>query len=246
MKKLLFLAVLAVFVLGATFAQTPDAMELLRRIDNNEIFTSIEYQGEMIIEHGGRRFVKTMNVWGRGNTHSFIEFTNPEDRGIRYLRRDGRLFVFSPDTEDVMLISGHMLRESMMGSDMTYEDTLDNEPLSNRYTAVIAGSQVLNGRDVWVLDLTAISRTESYPRRKLYVDKVTGDLLRTELFALSGAMLREHNVLRVDVIQGQRFPVEVEVRNLLRTNSRTVFRMNNVVLNRPIPDSVFTDRNLRR
>ena len=247
MKRNLFLAA-ALFMLaaGVAFSQTPDAMELLRRIDNNEIFTTIQYDGEMIIEHSGRRFVKTMKSWARGNTHSFIEFTNPEDRGTKYLRRDGRLFVYSPDTENVMLISGHMLRESMMGSDMSYEDALDNEPLSARYTAVIYGSEVINGRDTWILDLTARSRTESYPKRRLWIDKETGDMLRAEFFALSGAKLKEHNVLRIEVFGGRRFPVEVEVRDLLRRNSRTVFTMRNVVMDRPIPDSVFTDRNLRR
>ncbi|MCL2294159.1 MAG: outer membrane lipoprotein-sorting protein [Spirochaetes bacterium] len=251
MQKLFLVIVMMLCVAAMGFsqslAQNPTAAELLQRIDDNEIFSTIEYEGEMIIEHGGRRFVKTMRVWARGNTHSFIEFTNPEDRGTRYLRRDNRLFVYSPDIEDVMLISGHMLRESMMGSDMSYEDALDNESLSSRYTPVIFGSDVLNGRDVWILELTETRRgTQSYPRRKLWIDKETGDLLRAELFALSGAKLKVYNVLRIEVHGDRRFPVEVEVRDLLRRNSRTVFIMRNVVLDRPIPDSIFTDRNLRR
>jgi len=254
MKKNLLLIGLMISMAGLVFvphrldAQTPTAAELLRRIDNNEIYTTIQYSGEMIIEHGGRRVVRTMNAWARGNTHSFVEFTNQEDRGTRYLRRDGRLFVYAPDTEDVMLISGHMLRESMMGSDMSYEDTLDNETLSSRYAAAFANpaSAVLNGRNVWILDLTANRRTESYPRRRLWIDQQTGDLLRQELFALSGAKLKEYNILRIEEIQGRRFPVQVEVRDLLRRDSRTVFTMRNIVLDRPIADSVFTDRNLRR
>jgi len=242
--KNLFGVVLMLTVAGLGFSQT--AVELLRRVDNNEVFNTIEYDGEIIIEHGGRRFIKTMRSWARGNTHSFIEFTNPEDRGTRYLRRDGRLMVYSPDNEGVMLISGHMLRESMMGSDMSYEDALDNEPLSARYTPVLLGSETLNGREAWVLELTAMRRTESYPKRKLWIDKENNDLLRYELFALSGAMLKEYNLLRVEVLGGRRFPVEVEIRDLLRRNSRTVFRMSNVVLDRPIADSVFSMRNLER
>jgi len=246
MKKL-FLVTLFVMVAGFAFAaQAPSAEELLRRIDNNQIFQSIQYDGEMIIEHQNRRFVKTFRAWARGNMDSFMEFTNPEDRGTRYLRTDGRLFVFSPDTERVMLISGHMLRESMMGSDLSYEDAMDNEPLSTRYNPFLFGSDTWNGRPVWLLELIAKSRTESYPRRMLWIDQETGDLLRYELFALSGAMLKEYNILRIEVIDGRRFPVEFEVRDLLRRGSRTVFRMNNVILDRPIADSVFTQRNLRR
>ncbi|MCL2197142.1 MAG: outer membrane lipoprotein-sorting protein [Treponema sp.] len=249
-KKLLIVVLFIVFVAfifpWAIGAQTPTAAELLRRVDNNEIYQTIEYEGEIIVENGSRRYVKAMKAWGRGNTHSFIEFTNPEDRGTKYLKRDGRLFVYSPDTEEVMLISGHMLKESMMGSDMSYEDTLSNETLGSRYDSVIAGSEVLNGRDSWVLELTAKKRTESYPKRKLWIDKENGDLLRYELFALSGVKLKDYSLKRVEVIAGKRFPVEGEMRDLMRKDSKTTFVMRNVVLDRTIPDSVFSQRNLER
>ena len=246
MCKKLFLVMLILTAAGFIFAQTPTAADLLRMVDNNEVFDTIQYEGEMIIEYNNRRVVRTMNAWARGNMDSFIEFTNAEDRGTRYLRARGRLMVYTPDIEGVMLISGHMLRESMMGSDMSYEDALDNAPLSARYTPLILGTETINGRLAWALELTAQSRTEGYPMRKLYIDQENNDVLRTELFALSGAMLKEFNLLRVEVIGGRRFPVEMEVRDLLRRGSRTVFTMNNVILDRPIADSVFSERNLRR
>jgi outer membrane lipoprotein-sorting protein len=250
MLKRFFLFVLTVFVVIPVFSQTPmaqpNAAELLRRADNNEIYSTIEYEGDIIIEHGGRRFVKTMKAWGRGNTHSFIEFTNPEDRGTRYLKRDGRLFVYSPDTEEVMLISGHMLKESMMGSDMSYEDTINNETLSSRYDPQLSGSEVINGRDCWVLELTAKKRTESYPKRKLWIDKEHGDVARYELFALSGVKLKEYALKKIETIGGRRFPVEGEMRDLMRRDSKTIFVMRNVVLDKPIADTVFSQRNLER
>jgi outer membrane lipoprotein-sorting protein len=250
MCKKLLVIVLMLIVSGLTFSQTPSAVELLRQIDNNEIYSTIEYDGEIIIEYQGRRYVKVMKAWARGNSDSFIEFTNPEDRGTKYLKRGGRLYVYSPDTEGVMLISGHMLKESMMGSDMSYEDTINNDTLSSRYNPVLSGSENWNGpggsRDAWVLELAAKTRTESYPRRKLWIDKETGDLLHYELYALSGAKLKEYTLLKVDVIGGRRFPVEGEMRDLLRRDSKTTFVMKNVVLDKPIADSVFSQRNLER
>jgi len=243
----LFITIVAFVLPWAISAQTqPSAVELLASVDNNEVYSTIEYEGDIIIEYGGRRFVKTMKAWARGNTHSFIEFINQEDRGTRYLKRDGRLFVYSPDTEEVMLISGHMLRESMMGSDMSYEDTLDNETLSSRYTPELTGSEIINGRSSWILELKAKKRTESYPTRKLWIDKEHGDVLRYELFALSGVKLKEFSLRNVQVISGRRFPVEGEMRDLMRKDSRTVFVMRNVVLDKPIADSVFSQRNLER
>jgi outer membrane lipoprotein-sorting protein len=244
MYKKILLVTMMLFTAGLAFSQT--AAELLKRIDENKIYSTIEYEGEMIIEYGNRRYVKAMKAWGRGNTDSFIEFTNPEDKGTKYLRTGGRLYVYSPDTEQVMLISGHMLKESMMGSDMSYEDTLNNETLASRYDPVIAGSEIVNGRDSWVLELKAKKKTESYPSRKLWIDKENGDLLHYELFALSGVKLKEYTLLKVEVIGGRRFPVEGEMSDLMRKGSKTKFVMKNVVMDKPIPDSVFSRRNLER
>jgi len=240
------LAVMILFIAIPAFPQTPGAAELLRRVDNNQIYSTIEYDGEMIIEHQNRRFVKTFKAWARGSTDSFIEFTNPEDRGTKYLKTGGRLYVYSPDTEKVMLISGHMLKESMMGSDLSYEDTINNDSLASRYDPVLAGTETINGRTAWVLELSAKRRTESYPKRKLWIDTETEDLLRYELFALSGAKLKEYSLVRVETIAGRRFPVEGVMRDLLRRDSKTTFIMKNVILDKPIANSVFSQRNLER
>ncbi|MDR0601972.1 MAG: outer membrane lipoprotein-sorting protein [Treponema sp.] len=245
--KVMALAFLTGLLGGAfVYGQTPSAAELLRRVDDNEIYTTIEYEGEMIIEYQNRRYVKTMKAWARKNSDNFTEFTNPDDRGTRYLKRGGRLYVYSPDTEEVMLISGHMLKESMMGSDLSYEDTLENEGLSARYDPVLAGSGIWNNRDCWILDLGAKKRTESYPRRKLWIDKEHGDCLHYELFSLSGVKLKEYNLKRIETIGGRRFPVEMEIRDLLRRDSKTTVILKNIILDRPIPDSVFSTRNLER
>ena len=244
------LLVVLMFVAALAFAQTPSAAELLRRVDDNEVYKTIEYEGEMIIEYQNRRYVKVMKAWAKGDADSFIEFTNSEDAGTKYLKKGPRLYVYSPDTEEVMLISGHMLKESMMGSDLSYEDTINNDTLTSRYTPVLSGSEVWNGngvsRDCWVLDLTAKKKTESYPKQKLWIDKENGDMLHNEQFALSGAKLKEFTLLKVDVIGGKRFPVQYEMRDLLRKNSKTTFVMKNVVLDKPIADSVFSQRNLGR
>jgi outer membrane lipoprotein-sorting protein len=248
---LMVILVVSLLSVQAVFAQAsdtgvPSARELLDQIDNNEIYDTIQYEGDMIIEYQNRRYVKTMKAWARENSDSFIEFVNSEDRGTKYLKKGGRLYVYSPDTEEVMLISGHMLKESMMGSDLSYEDTIENEKLSARYDAVISGSETWGGKDCWVLDLTARKRTESYPKQILWVEKSTRDCVHYELFALSGAKLKEYNLIKVEVFGGKRFPVEIEIRDLLRRGSKTTMTMRNVVMDQPIADSVFSQRNLER
>jgi outer membrane lipoprotein-sorting protein len=249
MKRFVLGILCAVLCAGAVipvWAAPPTAAEILKRVDDNEVYGTIKYEGEMIIEYQNRRYVKSLNAWARENSDSFIEFTNPEDRGTKYLKRSRRLYVYSPDNEEVMLISGHMLKESMMGSDLSYEDTVNNETLSARYTPELTGTETWNGREAWVLELTAKKKTESYPKQKLWVDTENYDLLHYELYALSGAKLKEYNLIRADVFGTRRFPVESEMRDLLRKGSKTTFILKNVELDITIPDSVFSMRNLER
>jgi len=227
-------------------AQTPLAADILARVDANETYSTISYEGEMIIEYQGKRFVKRFTAVARGNTDSFIEFTNGEDRGTKYLKTGGRLYVYSPDTEQVRPISGHLLKESMMGSDLSYEDTIENETLSRRYVPTLSGSETVGGREAWVLDLAAIKKTESYPRQKLWVAKDNADLLKYELFALSGAKLKDYTLIRSEKIGTRSFPMESEMRDLLRKGSRTVFKMTRIELDVAVPDSTFSMRNLER
>jgi len=240
------ISVIAFFAVFGFAQKTPTAAELLQRIDANEVYKTIEYDGEIIIEYQNRRYVKTIKAWAKENSDSFIEFLNPDDKGTKYLKKGGRLYVYSPDNEGVMLISGHMLKESMMGSDLSYEDAINNETLSARYNAVLAGSEVLNENDTWVLELNAKKKTESYPKRKLWICKKTGDLLHSELYALSGVKLKQYSLIKTGIFDGRRFPIESEMRDMLRKNSKTTFIMKNVVLDKPIPDAVFSQRNLEK
>ena len=102
-------------------------------MDKNSVFEKMEYNGKMTIKKKKKVRTKSMHIYAEGEEKSLIEFTNPEDDGTRYLRLTGELWMYFPDAEEIIKISGHMLRESMMGSDFSYEDMVDNEALLEKY-----------------------------------------------------------------------------------------------------------------
>ncbi|MDR3301291.1 MAG: outer membrane lipoprotein-sorting protein, partial [Spirochaetaceae bacterium] len=112
--------------------------------------------------------------------------------------------------------------------------------------SVLSGKDMINGREVFVLDLTAKKKTASYYKRKLFVDTENHDVIRYELFALSGAKLKEFSLIKAERIGTRRFPVESEVRDMLRKGSSTRFVMNSVALDKPVADSVFSMSNLQK
>jgi outer membrane lipoprotein-sorting protein len=245
MKRILFIVIFVIFGLS-TSVSAQDVLSIIKKLDNNEVYQSIKAEAEFFIQFTGKKITKKFVFYAMGDKNSFVEFTNKEDAGTKMLKKDGNLYLYSPDAERVIPITGHMLKESMMGSDLSYEDTIGNDTLESLYDSKIVEETTYEGKQVWVLELVGKKKTISYPKLRMWVDKESYIPIKTERYALSGAVLKEELVLETKDIKGRLFPVKVEVRDLLRKDSKTVFTLTNVELDVPIADSMFSMKNLQK
>ncbi len=236
MKRILIASLIALAA-GTAFGQT--AAEILRKVDENQAFQSIEYTGRMEIVLGGDTRVKTMRTWAVGDSKAFVEFTNPEDRGTRMLKLDKNLWMYFPKEQDTVKISGHLLKEGMMGSDVSYEDAMESDALLDKYSASVLREEAVEGRPAWVLELKAKVPTATYDRRLVWIDKERYVSLKGEMYARSGKLLKESRSLEVRNIGGRWYPVRTEMVNRLRKDTRTVFVLEDLRLDTRIPDSRF-------
>ena len=272
----------------------------------------------MIIYNEGKKYEKTFKTYAKGSKNFFMEFINQDDKGTKYMKKDGRLYVYTDDLEKVMPITGHMLKESMMGSDLSYEDTIENETLLDQYDPVIIdetkfdGNTKFKGNDVWVIKLIAkipkkintndfenrvfkkiksskkkerthkfinqyysnkeglyilkkdlqdedkikihyklsalkYIKPSPYGKQIMWVNKDEIAALKVEIYSASGRnKLKEILLLNAKDIGGRYFPIELQIKNLLRKDSKTVFKMNNIKLDIDIPDGMFSLKNLEK
>jgi outer membrane lipoprotein-sorting protein len=226
--------------LGAVAARAQSADEILAIVDANVSYGSIRYTGRMEITIAGESRSKTMQALSQGTTKAFVEFTNPEDRGVRYLKRDKNMWIYFPNEQDTVKISGHLLKEGMMGSDVSYEDALESSDYKARYNASLKPEDSIGGRRCYVVELTAKVDTAAYDRRVLWVDAERFIALKQEMYAKSGKLLKVSNTLQVDRLGERWFPSSVDYVSKLRNNTRTVFTMSNVSLDVPVADSQFS------
>ncbi|MCK7490029.1 MAG: outer membrane lipoprotein-sorting protein [Anaerotruncus sp.] len=61
------------------------------------------------------------------------------------LKLEDQLWTYTPASDRTILISGHMLRQSVMGSDLSYEDMMEDPRLASLYAATVAGEETLRG-----------------------------------------------------------------------------------------------------
>ena len=170
MKKIILLS--GLIFLHIMFGYAQDAQTILDRIDKNMVSKTVITESEMVIR--GKRNVQTIGSksYTEGNKKSFTEYLYPErERGTKMLKLEDRLWIYSPSTDRTIQLSGHMLRQSVMGSDLSYEDMMEDRKLKEIYDAIIVGEETIDERKTWILELTASVEDVSYYKRKIWVDQ---------------------------------------------------------------------------
>ena len=225
----------------------PDGDAILAAVDRNIGSESKVSTARMVIE--GRRGSRTVvfTSWIRGMDESSTEYLDPpRERGVKMLKLGDQLWAYYPTTDRTIKISGHMLRQSVMGSDLSYEDLMEDPLLSGLYDPQIEGEDVVLERPCWVLHLTAKHDDLAYDSRKMWVDKERFAILREHRFAKSGKLLKTTDVRTLEEIDGRWIGTEIEFKDALKSGGGTRFVIDTIEFDVVIPEHMFTKAVLRK
>lgn len=208
----------------------------------NRIFEST------IIIHGQRTSrTITSKSWSVGVHKSFTEYLSPaREMGVKMLKLENQLWIYSPSTDRIMQISGHMLRQPVMGSDLSYEDMMEDRKLTELYNASLVGMEKFNDRDCYVISLTAKSENVAYYSQKMWVDKEIFVPLKQDLFAKSGQLLKRLEMKNIIKVDGRWFPTTLIYKDMLKQGGGTEFTISNIKFNQDIPEHIFSKAALKK
>lgn len=244
MKKYLILAA-AVTLTLQLYGQDPD--DILKRVENNMSSENRVFESTMTINGAHRSRTITSRTYAEGYSKSYTEYLSPaREHGTKMLKLGNQLWIYSPSTDRIIQISGHMLRQSVMGSDLSYEDMMDDRKLTELYTAVLAGDEVIEGRKTWILDLTAKVSNVSYYSMKMWVDTERYVPLKEELFGSGGQLLKRTTFSEVKQIAGRWFPMKLIYKDVLKSGDGTEFTITSVQFDQNIPDYIFSKASLKQ
>jgi outer membrane lipoprotein-sorting protein len=233
--------------LVAAPAEPPPGDTILRRVDENLGSDNKVTRARMTVRgRGGSRTVE-MQSWIRGMGESFTEYlAPPRDRGTKMLKLGDQLWTYFPATDRTVSIAGHMLRQSVMGSDLSYEDLMEDPRLSEIYDARVEREETVRERACWVLALTAKRPGLAYHTRQVWVDQERLVLLRENRHARSGRLLKTTEVEEVER-SGRRWIAKTVVfKDVLKGGEGTTFELQSIEFDATIPEHVFTKASLRR
>jgi outer membrane lipoprotein-sorting protein len=245
MKKI----VLFVLLISAGFLHSEEltGKAILERVDSNMVARNRRVTSTIIIE--GRRGTRTLQArsWVQGVEKAFTEYLSPpREKGTKMLKLKDELWIYSPATDRTIKIAGHMLRRSLMGSDVSYEDYMEDPKLSNIYDAKLVGVERVQERDCYVLDLTAQKEDVAYYRRKIWIDKERYLPLQENRFAKRGKLLKTFVINEVFKIEDRWYPKKMTFKDVMLKGSGTKFIIDSVEFDVEIPEYVFSKASLRR
>jgi len=123
---------------------------------------------------------------------------------------------------------------------------MDDRELTEVYDAAVSGTEDIEGRKCYVLDLVAKVDDAAYYAQKMWIDTERFIPLKQELFAKSGTLLKRITLTNVKKVQGRWFPMSMTYKDMLKDGSGTEFEITSVKFNQDIPDYMFTKAALKQ
>jgi outer membrane lipoprotein-sorting protein len=227
-------------LLGAGAVSALTAEEILRELEASRVHETESAEGSMVITDRFGSRTKTFVLYAEGADRMLIEFTNPEERGQKIMRLKDEIYLYFPDAEEVVRLQGSALKESVMGSDFSYEDMTGERALLDLYRPRLLDTVTEGGRELYLLELEARERGVAYPRQKIWVEAEGLVLARAEYFSLSERLLKSLEVLEVARVAGKTVPVRLIMRDEMKKSSSTEFAVSNLRIDEPLPRGIFS------
>ncbi len=210
---------------SSTDIEALTAEEIVQKSDDVQSFDSLKALGSMVtVDRFGTKTIDFIS-WSEGANLSLIEFTSAAEAGQKVLRTSRELFLYYPDAEEIIRLQGAALRQSLLGTDISYEDMTEGNDTLDRYEVELTGEERVDGRSCYIIEMTARTRKVPYPRQTVWIDREDFVPRRARYFSRSGKLLKEMTVLEVRELEGRRIISKMALEDKLKKNSSTELRL---------------------
>lgn len=243
MKKNITIVLVLLFTVLLS-AQNLSVSSILEKYENNMKHTTSIIKAQINTTDSFGTTKQTFEIYSRNNGDTLIVIIDGPDKGQKILRLENSLFLFYPAAEEVVRLTGSALKESIAGTDFSYEDLSGDKTISQNYTTTLKGIETIEENECYVIELTAKKKTLSYQKQTLYIHKENFTAVKTIVYSASGKPLREIISSNVQNISGIFIAYNTTVIDLLKKNSKTEMQIQNIKLNEDIPPQYFSREGL--
>jgi outer membrane lipoprotein-sorting protein len=191
-----------------------------------------------------------IKVWDdRKDSRVFIRILEPaRDAGTSFLRLGYNLWNYMPKVEKVMKIPPSMMLQPWMGSDFTNDDLVKESSYIDDYDHQITGHETVDNEKVLKIELIPHPRAPVIWGKVIFWVREKDDLpVREHFLDEKGRLIKELVFSDYKTLDGILLPTRWEMTPVTKQGQKTVLNLLSIDFDPspPIPESVFTERNLR-
>jgi outer membrane lipoprotein-sorting protein len=233
------------FPFVAVWSEAPETAEsIVTKIEANQVYDTSRLSARLTVTNRLGISESEFSAYARKGGDALIVITAGPDRGQKVLRLGENLYLYYPEADDVIWLKGSALKDSLMGSDFSYEDLTDDGSILGRYDAMLEGTESLEGVSCYRVTLVAKSRKEPYAREDLLVDSALFVIRKATLYSAAGKAIRELTARDVRAVSGRNVPFTTVMRDLLKKDSSTVMTIERMEIDVPLPEKYFNREEL--
>lgn len=185
--------------------------------------------------------VRRYRVLSQGNEKSIVQVTEPaSERGQNLLMRGRDLWLYVPDvSQPVRLSFSQRLTGQVSNGDIARAN------FSGDYEPRLLQTELRDGVECQVLELTATERSVAYAKVILWVRKSNNYPHRAEFYSVSGRLLKTATYENYQTLLGRVRPTRMVLKDAVKKGEESVMDYSNMKI-RDLPDRMFTKEYLRK
>lgn len=237
----------AILFATASYAQTPDARDIVKRSydimqgESNESYISVE-----IIRPTWQRTL-TVHSWAKGKDYSLAVIIDPpKEKGQAFLKRKSEIWNWQPSIQRMIKLPPSMMSEGWMGSDFSNDDLLKETSIVEDYTHVLLGSETLNGIDCFKIKLTP--KPEAAVVWGSIIKWISKDRylqLKSEYYDEDNILVKTEYATDIKEMGGRTIPTRFELIPADKPGHKTIVRLLKVNFNLPLSESFFSQQKMK-
>ena len=217
---------LLIFLFFLTFnIYAQDANEILKKSEEKIKGIKSSYQ-EMMIKIVRPKWSKEMIMkgWSMGEDYFASVVLSPaKEKGIVFLKRENEVWNYIPSIERTIKLPPSMMMQNWMGTDFTNDDLVQRSSITDDYTNIIIGNEIIDGLDCWIIELIPNEDAAVvWGKLVMWIDKKDYMQLKTQFFDEYDEMVSIMTGKAIKNFDGKKLPAIIEFVPLDKEGNKTI------------------------
>ena len=226
-----------------------DAREIIKKADEKMQGeeTSQSTMTMTIVRPTWQREV-TFKSWTKGRDYSLALVTAPaKESGQTFLKRETEMWNWNPTINRLIKLPPSMMSQGWMGSDFSNDDLLKESSIVVDYTHTIIGEEEIDGWDCYKIEMIPLEDAAVvWGKIFKWIAKEEFLQMKTEYYDEDDYLIKTELAYDMKTMGGRLIPSKFELIPEEEEGHKTVVVMDDITFNEPIPDSFFSQQNMKR